>query len=320
MKKVFKNISKGTLCVGVVLFIAHITNTLLFFISTLNKKITEYNSHFYDWKFGKIHYTTYGTGKPLLCVHGLENGASSYEFHSLIKTLSKTNKVYSIDLLGYGNSEKPKITYTAYLYVQLLSDFIKNVIGQNTNIITSGKSNSFVTMLSIQGDANIEKMIFINPEELNALAKNPTKRNLVCKHIIELPIIGTALYLFLSSKPKLKQLFKKQYFFNSAFISKKIFNSFYENSHLGEASNKYIYASNAFRYNNVNISHALEQTNNSIYIIQGSERNEYHEDVLNAYKKVNASIEGTLVYKTKAFPHIERPSSTLEILKLFLDE
>ena len=55
-------------------------------------------------------------------------GLSNYEYHNLIDVLSKKYEVYSLDLLGYGLSDKPNMTYTNYLYVELLTDFIKNII------------------------------------------------------------------------------------------------------------------------------------------------------------------------------------------------
>ena len=46
--------------------------------------------------------------------------------------------VYTIDLLGCACSEKPGVTYTNFVYVQVICDFIRNVIGEKTDVITSG--------------------------------------------------------------------------------------------------------------------------------------------------------------------------------------
>lgn len=318
MKSITKKISKTIASVAITFLFLSIINKLIFLISTINKHQNNLNSYLYQWKFGKIHYTVSGTGPALLLVHSLNNGASSFEFNKIIKKLSKNHTIFAIDLIGYGNSEKPKITYTAYLYVQLLHDFIKDVIQQKTDIITSGKSNSYVTMLSMQYSININKLIFINPEDLKKLSLNPSTKDAVLKYIIESPLVGSMIYTILCSKAHLRYLFKKHYFFNDKKISKKFINSFYESSHIGESNNKYVYSSNFFNYNNVNIISALEQLNNSIYIIQGSERNDYYENVITDYKKANASIEGSIINKTKEFPHIEKPHAILEVLSVFL--
>lgn len=319
MKNTFKKISKNTIFISIILTIIMIINKLIFIISTLNKKLYDYNSYYYQWKFGKIHYTSIGSGKPILCIHSMKTGASSYEFNKIIKTLSKNRTVYAIDLIGFGKSEKPKLTYTAYMYVQLLHDFINDVIQDKIDIITSGNSNSFVTMLSLQNSNLIDKLIFINPGDLKKLAKNPTNKNAVLKHLLETPILGTLIYNIINSKINMKNQFSNSYFYNYNNISKKFINAFHENAHIGDANNKFVYSSNQCHYNNVNIKSALEQINNSIFIIQGNERNEPYKDIINDYKKLNASIESSVIYKTKEFPHIEKPKAVLEILTLYLN-
>ncbi len=71
-----------------------------------------------------------GSGSPVLLIHDLNHYSSSMEWDKVIGTLSKEHTVYMIDLLGCGKSDKPAITYTCYLYVQLLTDFIRDIIGK----------------------------------------------------------------------------------------------------------------------------------------------------------------------------------------------
>ena len=61
----------------------------------------------------------------------------------MINNLTNEHEVYTLDLLGYGLSEKPAITYTNNLFEQLVTDFIKNVIGKKTSVIASGKNICF---------------------------------------------------------------------------------------------------------------------------------------------------------------------------------
>ena len=81
-------------------------------------------SNYYNWRFGKIYYTKQGTGSPVLLIHDLTIYSSAYEWEALVKQLEKNHTVYCIDLPGCGRSDKQHITYTNYLYVQAISDFI----------------------------------------------------------------------------------------------------------------------------------------------------------------------------------------------------
>lgn len=164
MKNITKKITKVLLSISLLGLLLGLINKLIYIISSLNTKLYNPRSYYYEWKFGKIYYTVSGNGKPILLIHSMKNGASSYEFKKIISQLSKRNTVYTIDLIGYGKSEKPKITYTSYLYVQLVSDFINNVINSSCDIITSGKSNSFVTMMTIQDQISLTNWYILIPQ------------------------------------------------------------------------------------------------------------------------------------------------------------
>ena len=69
-----------------------------------------------------------------------------------------------LDLLGYGLSDKPNMTYTNYLYVQLILDFIKNVIGEKTDIVASGDSSSIAIMACHNDPESIRNVILLNPQ------------------------------------------------------------------------------------------------------------------------------------------------------------
>lgn len=57
-------------------------------------------------KKGKIAYWQKGSGKDLLLIHGF--GASGFSFRNNIDDLAKHFRVWVIDLIGFGLSEKPQ--------------------------------------------------------------------------------------------------------------------------------------------------------------------------------------------------------------------
>lgn len=74
----------------------------------------------------KINYRVEGPrdGPPVLLVHGF--GASVNHFRFQFPALTKEGyRVYAIDLLGFGGSDKPSnASYSIELFVQLLEDFV----------------------------------------------------------------------------------------------------------------------------------------------------------------------------------------------------
>ena len=61
----------------------------------------------YRWKGWDLSYSVAGEGEPLLLVHGIYAGASSFEFRKNFEELSRSFRVYALDLLGCGTSERP---------------------------------------------------------------------------------------------------------------------------------------------------------------------------------------------------------------------
>ena len=124
----------------------HLTNILFEKSACKNELITSNDGFYYTSRFGKIFFTKQGIGKPVLLIHELNPSCSHMEFKALADKLSADHTVYNIDLLGCGRSDKPVVTYTSYMYVQLIHDFVKNVIGKKTHLIASGESSSIALL------------------------------------------------------------------------------------------------------------------------------------------------------------------------------
>jgi len=76
---------------------------------------------------------------PLLLIHGF--GASSGHFRYNIPVLSKTHNVFAIDLLGFGDSSKPKdVTFSMELLRDLCADFMLEMGGSERKWGVGGNS------------------------------------------------------------------------------------------------------------------------------------------------------------------------------------
>lgn len=299
--------------------IIHLTNRIINFISTSNNLLESEKNSCYEWRFGKISYTKTGSGTPLLLIHNLSVFSSSHEWNKVKDELAKKYTVYTIDLLGCGCSDRPIFTYTNYLYVQLITDFIKHVIGEKTDVIVSGESSSFVLMACSNDDTIINRVIMINPQNIVNLAKIPTKRSKMIKHILSSPIIGTFIYNMRINKKTISDIFSEEYYYDNNKISEKDILVCTESSQKGKARSKHLYASQKSRYTNVNILCCLSKLNNSIYIITGIKN---PENILAAeqYQNHLPSIEIVGIDYTKQVPHIERPDEFIEQINILFSE
>lgn len=286
-------------------------------ISASGKNILEDSESLcYRWRFGNIHYQRTGNGKPLLLIHDLASSSSSYEWNSVVRPLSEHFTVYTIDLLGCGRSEKPNMTYTNYLYVQLICDFIKSVIGRRTSVITSGSSASLALMACSSNSNLFDSLFFINPDSLLSCSKVPGKSAKLYKFILDFPIIGTFIYHIACSRQNLQQLFMNEYYENPFSVKGSIVDAYYEAAHLGK-SPKSLYASIACHYTKCNVINALKKIDNSIYIV-GSQWISDMEERIEEYRKYNPAVESTMLTQGKQLPHLECPSQVMQAVHTYL--
>lgn len=296
----------------------HIINRLYYSYAKSKEILNKTENNFYDWRFGKIRYQKKGNGDPVLLIHDLDIGSSSYEFYKLSDELAKTNEVYTIDLLGYGLSEKPNFTYTNFLYVQLVNAFIKNIIGKKTTIMTSGESAAIAVMSCHLNPDLIKNLIFINPQNLNKLNQIPSKRSKINKYIIETPIIGTFIYNTISNKENITKNFKENYYYDFGSSKLEEVYAYLEASHLNDYNSKYTYASYVGRYMNINIYQALKNIDHSIMIILGKEY-ENADMIKDSYLSCNGAIEVYGIDKTKKLPQLEKPEEVAEKCSIYLN-
>lgn len=295
--------------------VIHIVNHAIFTTATLKDLLKSSANNYYDWRFGKVYYKKKGHGSPLLLVHDLTVYSSAYEWNKVIDKLAENHTVYALDLLGCGRSEKPKITYTNFLYVQLISDFIKNVIREKTDIVASGFSGSFVLLACHNESELFGKLSLINPPSLSGLSKAPTKRNKLYKFILELPIFGTLIYNMKTCQSNIQLLLTEQYLYNPFLASAEIIDTYYEASHKGYGNARFLLSSIVGNYTNNNVTHALKDINNSIVIINGDAEAQ-REETKDSYLKCNPAIEYFNITKAKHLPQLENPDSLLEILNI----
>lgn len=101
-----------------------------------------HNSHVFK---ASVH-TAGDSGSPILLVHGF--GASAYHWRYNIPELAKKHRVFAIDLLGFGWSDKALVDYSSNVWSEQLGDFIKEVVNDGKVIIAGnslGGYNSLAT-------------------------------------------------------------------------------------------------------------------------------------------------------------------------------
>ena len=312
----YKKLLNAGIISSALLFTTWGINKLIFLRAGMKDMLFCENKHQYSWRFGNIFYTKKGSGSPLLLIHELKCTASADEWKSLINQLSKNHTIYALDIIGCGRSEKPKMTYTNYIYVQLINNFIKDVIGAKTDVITSGSSSNIAIMGCYSEPDLYRRIMMVNPSSMKDMAKYPKTNHKTLKYLVELPLIGTTIYNIAYSHGTIFKEYKKKTLYPDIHTQKDV-DTMYESSHLGGPSARYLYASERSHFTNINMLHALKKLNHSMCIIGGKDLKDI-EDTIKDYVAINPSIETELVDNCKQYPHIEQTDAFSDLCSIYL--
>lgn len=317
MDKTIKKLIKIGVVIGAIAGTMYAINKYIEKASNLINKLKEKEHSFYNWKLGKIYYEKKGAGSPILLIHDFTPYASSYEWNNIISRLSKTHTVYTIDLLGCGRSDRPAIEYTSFMYVQLITDFINEIIGEKTDIITSGYSSSFAIMSTNYTCENIGKLLLINPGDIDVITRKPCIGCKLIKTIIQLPLVGTFLYNLFTLRGNIDHILTEKYFYNAFHLHSDMIDTYYKSAHKVHGNGKYILASIIANYTTVNIEHLLNFCDTDIHIVGGK----YQENIkstIDSYKTIKPEITSHIILKAKKLPHFETPDEVIEQIVNYL--
>lgn len=286
--------------------------------ATQKKLLSTDKGDFFDWNGESIYYTKSGSGSPVLLIHDADAAASSEEWAKLAHRLEKRHTVYTLDLLGCGRSSKPAIEYTNYLYVQLITAFVNNIIQEKVTVISTNISSSFVIMTNHLDNTLFEKMVLINPVSLDQLNVIPDKLSKIKKRVIELPFIGTFVYNLMTSNIRIDEMFRTKYLGKPQLISSRMEDIYYESAHTSGSNGRFLYSSLIGNYVNNTANHAVKNLTTPTLIIGCKELKNY-ELALDDYHMINSNIEIVRINNGSLYPHMEIPEKITSIIEDYIE-
>ncbi len=125
------------------------------------------------WQDHQIRYVEVGSGPPVILVHGF--GASIGHWRKNIPVLVEAGyRVFALDLLGFGASDKPALDYSLDLWEQLLGDFWQEKVEQPAVWVGNSIGALMCLMIAVHTPEQVVGTILLNcagglnhrPEEL----------------------------------------------------------------------------------------------------------------------------------------------------------
>ena len=175
---------------------------------------------------GDVVYHEAGRGRPLLFVHNLGLGASSYEWARVYPAFAADWRVVALDLVGYGESSRPDVAFEAADYVRMLAEFIRAMDWSEPPIVVaSGLGAGFCVQLAAQHPALVSRLILQMPNGTGDCGQQ--RLTWLSRCIYRTPLLARFLYRnHLSTTAAVAHWLRKAAFANPDLVSEEVIDVF----------------------------------------------------------------------------------------------
>ena len=131
-----------------------------------------------------------GPEPTLVFVHNVGVGASSYDWSKVYPAFAARHRVLAPDLLGFGESERPKVKLTAADYAEALAEFVDGLCAdepQRPVIVARGQGAGFAALMAARHPEAASRLLLWMP---SGRAQVPLWLNLASR----VPILNSYIY------------------------------------------------------------------------------------------------------------------------------
>jgi len=260
----------------------------------------------YPWKYGDIFYQVKGSrdAKPLLLIHGFGPGTSSFEWRKNFDVLAEQFRVYTLDLLGFGLSDRPAIDYTAETFADLISDFLKEVISNPTIVVAHGLTCAYVIADAFRRPQFFERLVLVSPPATILQESESGFVSAGLKFLLRTPILGQFIYNVLTSRRAILTFYDQQGYQNPGLITEELIENVYITAH--QPNSRYSAASFISNYLTMDVHEPLARLQMPIVAVWGRGDELFPSETSDAFKRVNASIDARILDKCRQQPQDEQ--------------
>jgi pimeloyl-ACP methyl ester carboxylesterase len=192
-------------------------------------------ARFFEWQHGNIFYKTAGAenkGQPLVFVHGIGAGASSFMWRRNFDALARDFRVFALDLLGFGFSDKPaNVSYSADLYVELIADFIREVVAAPAHIVASSLGAAYGVRVADEQPELVNSLVLVAPTGTGNLRARPGMTGAAFYGLLQSPVLGTSFYNVIASERSIRDYARKELFYDRHRATPRLVAQYYAASH-----------------------------------------------------------------------------------------
>jgi 4,5:9,10-diseco-3-hydroxy-5,9,17-trioxoandrosta-1(10),2-diene-4-oate hydrolase len=163
-------------------------------------------------------------GTTVVLVHGL-GGFNENWVHN-VNALSQSHRVYAMDLLGFGRSDKTPLIHDMYDLVRFINDFMETLKIDKASLVGNSLGGGLALLFALQYPQKVEKLVLVDNAGMG-------KDIILDFKLCSLPLLGELLIR--PSRSTTAGLWKK-IVYNSSLVTEKLIKDSYALAALPGAS------------------------------------------------------------------------------------
>ena len=268
------------------------------------------------WRGHRIAYSRQGTGTPVLLIHGLYPGASSLEWRHTVPALVDRHTVITVDLLGYGRSDRPAARYTSALYQALLGDVLSRIVRESCAVVASSLSAAHLIALAARDPRQIAVLALIAPTGVAHLRDPEPSESATTRLLLDAPIVGNTIYNHLTSPTRMRDFLKAAYA-DDRLVTSAMIDAYVRAAR--QHGGRHAVAALVSGVLNVDVRAALRRVRQPTLVLWGNLARQNPVEHAHAFRVIKRDIEWSLIQEAGDFPQDERPDEVNAALRLFLE-
>jgi len=162
---------------------------------------------------GRLAYyaDTTAAGRPLLLIHSINAAPSSFEVKPLFDHYRGRRPVFSLDLPGFGLSERADRRYSPALFADAITAVLEQVIGEPTDLLALSLSCEFAARAALTVPARVASLVLISPTGFGNRAVPPDWVGRVAYGALNQPPWRQGLYDLVVSRRSIRYYLGKSF-------------------------------------------------------------------------------------------------------------
>ena len=279
--------------------VAYANNQIFSKAKTLTNELGG-DGKFWRGPHGDIFYTCQGKGSAIVLVHGVYPGASAYEWKRNFDALSEHYKVFAIDLLGFGLSDKPGANLTSAMQIETLQAFLEQVVGGSSAVVACGESAAYAIQVASDSPELIKTLILSGP-----MHHDPRPQPVFAMFPTSLPLVLTTVWNISTSLAGLRYYLMNSVYFDPSHVDDDMVQYYSTATH--QYGSQYVFPSllaGRLRHDASDALRTMSQT--SVHAIFGRESRLVPLSTAEQFRSLSPAAEITIFDRCGALPQDEQ--------------